>query len=87
MKMMLWTDRGHDGALDAEGIVATTLAQLGPGAIVLLHDGFETRAPALVDRSATVAALPRIIAGARRSGYAFARLEPRRRADFPRDID
>ena len=73
MKMMLWSDRGHDGELDADGIVATTLAQLQPGAIVLLHDGFEAKAPALVDRSATVSALPRIIAGVRRAGY---HLEP-----------
>ncbi len=69
MKMMLWSDRGHDGDLDAAGITATTLAQLGPGAIVLLHDGFETHAPALVDRAATVTALPAIIAGARAAGY------------------
>ena len=72
MKMMLWSDRGYDGTLDAAGIASTTLAQLGPGAIVLLHDGFETHAPALVDRSATVTALPHIIAGARRAGYSFA---------------
>lgn len=73
MKMMLWSDRGHDGELDAAGIAATTLAQLHPGAIVLLHDGFETRE--LGDRSATVSALPRIIAGVRRAGYAFAPLD------------
>jgi len=71
MKMMLWSDRGHDGALDAAGITATTLAQLHPGAIVLLHDGFEAKDPALVDRSATVSALPSIIAGARAAGYRF----------------
>lgn len=72
MKMMLWSDRGRDGALDADGIAGITLAQLHPGAIVLLHDGFEAKAPGLVDRSATVAALPRIIDGARRAGYRFA---------------
>lgn len=71
MKMMLWSDCGHDGDLDAAGIAATTLAQLEPGAIVLLHDGFEAKAPALVDRSATVSALPGIIAGVRRAGYRF----------------
>lgn len=74
MKMMLWSDRGHDGDLDAAGITATTLAQLHPGAIVLLHDGFEAKAPALVDRSATVSALPEIIAGVRRAGYRLASL-------------
>ncbi len=81
MKMMLWSDRGHDGDLDAAGIAATTLAQLEPGAIVLLHDGFETRTPALVDRSATVSALPWIIAGVRRAGYAFAPLDHRIKAE------
>ena len=73
MKMMLWSARGHDGALDSAGISAKTIAQLEPGAIVLLHDGFE--AHELVDRSATVAALPAIIAGARAAGYAFAPLQ------------
>ena len=72
MKMMLWSDRGYDGELDAAAIAATTLAQLQPGAIVLLHDGFEAKAPALVDRSATVSALPEIIAGVRRAGYRLA---------------
>lgn len=72
MKMMLWSDRGRDGDLDADGIVETTLSQLHPGAIVLLHDGFEAKAPELIDRSATVAALPRVIAGARKAGYRFA---------------
>ena len=69
MKMMLWSDRGHDGDLAAAGITERTLAQLHPGAIVLLHDGFEAKAPELVDRSATVSALPGIIAGVRRAGY------------------
>lgn len=72
MRMMLWSARGYDGRLDAAGIVATTLEQLHPGAIILLHDGFEAKEPALVDRAATAAALPGIIAGARRAGYRFA---------------
>lgn len=72
MKMMLWSDRGHDGDLNAAGISELTLAQLHPGAIVLLHDGFEAKAPELVDRAATVSALPRIIAGVRRAGYRLA---------------
>ena len=94
MKMMLWSDRGYDGELDSTGIVAKTLGQLEPGAIVLLHDGFETYAPGLVDRSATVKALPAIIAGARAAGFAFAaliskvcddRASMRRRARRPRE--
>lgn len=71
MKMMLWSDRAHDGDLSPDGIVAKTLAQLEPGAIVLLHDGYEAYEPSMVDRSATVAALPGIIAGARAAGYRF----------------
>lgn len=71
MRMMLWSDRGRDGALDAEGIVATTLSRLGPGAIILLHDGDEVRAPELVNRSATVKALPAIIDGALAAGFSF----------------
>jgi peptidoglycan/xylan/chitin deacetylase (PgdA/CDA1 family) len=74
LTMVLWSDRGHDGALDAGGIAKTTLDQLTPGAIILLHDGFETRAPAEVDRAATVRALPAIISGVRKAGYTFARL-------------
>jgi peptidoglycan/xylan/chitin deacetylase (PgdA/CDA1 family) len=74
LTMVLWSDRGYDGALDATGIAKTTLDQLAPGAIILLHDGFETRAPSAVDRAATVRALPAIIAGVRRAGYTFAKL-------------
>jgi peptidoglycan/xylan/chitin deacetylase (PgdA/CDA1 family) len=74
LTMVLWSDRGHDGALDAGGIAKTTLEQLTPGAIILLHDGFETHAAADVDREATVRALPAIISGIRKAGYTFARL-------------
>lgn len=72
MTMVLWSVRGYDAGLDAPGIVKTTLEQLHPGAIILLHDGFETKPVAAIDRSATVRALPSIIEGARRSGYEFA---------------
>lgn len=74
LTMVLWSDRGYDGRLDAPGIAKTTLEQLKPGAIILLHDGFETRASAEVDRAATVRALPAIIEGVRKAGYAFARI-------------
>lgn len=49
-------------ARDADTIASRVLADLHPGAIVLLHDGGP-------DRSATVAALPAIVAGARAAGY------------------
>jgi peptidoglycan/xylan/chitin deacetylase (PgdA/CDA1 family) len=74
LTMVLWSDRGYDGRLDADGIAKTTLDQLTPGAIILLHDGFETHAPSDVDRAATVRALPAIISGVRKAGFTFARL-------------
>lgn len=74
MTMVLWSDWGHDGRGDADGIAAETLERLKPGAIILLHDGAETRAPAEIDRAATVRALPEIIRGARAAGYTFTRL-------------
>ena len=74
LTMVMWSDRGYDGQLDSAGIAKTTLEQLAPGAIILLHDGFETHLPAEVDRAATVRALPAIISGVRKAGYTFARL-------------
>ena len=74
LTMVLWSIRGTDGGLGASGIARTTLDQLKPGGIILLHDGFETHKPAEVDRSDTVRALPAIISGARRAGYAFVRI-------------
>lgn len=66
MRMMLWSARGHDGTLDARIIAKGALDEVGPGAIVLLHDGDEGRAAG--DRSATVAALPVIVDGIRARG-------------------
>lgn len=51
-----WTQPG------ADAIVSRTLSQLRPGSVVVLHDGGG-------NRSQTVAALPRIIKGARARGY------------------
>jgi peptidoglycan/xylan/chitin deacetylase (PgdA/CDA1 family) len=45
-------------------IVSTVLAQVRPGAIILLHDGGG-------DRSQTLAALPKIIAALKAEGYRF----------------
>jgi peptidoglycan/xylan/chitin deacetylase (PgdA/CDA1 family) len=71
LTMVMWSDRGYDADLGAAGIVKSTLKRLSPGAIILLHDGDETRDPAVVNRSATVEALPAIIDAARKAGYAF----------------
>lgn len=74
LTMVMWSARGYDHGDGAAGIARTALEGLQPGGIILLHDGDETRAPADVDRSATVRALPAVIAGVRRAGYAFARI-------------
>ncbi|HEX4046982.1 MAG TPA: polysaccharide deacetylase family protein [Elusimicrobiota bacterium] len=71
LTMVMWSIRGYDGRYGADGIARTTLDQLQPGGIILLHDGFETHKPSEVDRSNTVRALPAIISGIRRAGYKF----------------
>jgi len=75
MHMILWSATGYDWKKDVQGITEAALRELKPGAIVLLHDGRETRPASEVDRSRTVLALPAIIEGARRQGYTFAPLK------------
>jgi peptidoglycan/xylan/chitin deacetylase (PgdA/CDA1 family) len=72
MQMILWSGTGYDWKKDAKGITESVLRALKPGAVILLHDGRETRPSAEVDRSGTVQALPAIIEGARQRGYTFA---------------
>jgi peptidoglycan/xylan/chitin deacetylase (PgdA/CDA1 family) len=63
MLMVLWTvDTGDYRRPGVQAIVTAALSGARPGAIVLLHD-------AGGNRSETVAALPRIIAGLRRRHY------------------
>jgi peptidoglycan/xylan/chitin deacetylase (PgdA/CDA1 family) len=83
LTMVLWSDWGHDGQADPRRTVQETLDRLKPGAIILLHDGFEALPDAQTDRSATVAALPGIIEGARRAGYAFVALGGGQRRPAP----
>lgn len=71
LTMVLWSVRGYDGRLDARGITKLTLEQLHPGAIIVLHDGFEAKSAVEINRSATVRALPAIIEGAKKAGYIF----------------
>ena len=54
----------------APAIVATVLASVSPGAIILLHDGGGA------DREETLAALPGIISGLQAAGYTLAALPP-----------
>jgi peptidoglycan/xylan/chitin deacetylase (PgdA/CDA1 family) len=75
MHLILWSATGYDWKEDVRGITQAALRELKPGAVVLLHDGRETRPAAEIDRSRTVLALPGIIAGARQLGYTFAPLQ------------
>jgi len=75
MHLILWSATGYDWKKDVKGIVESALQELKPGAVVLLHDGRETRPAADIDRHRTVLALPNIIVGARQRGYTFARLK------------
>ena len=74
LTMVMWNDRAYDGRYDADGVARAALSGLRPGAIVLLHDGFEGRPDSEADRAATVKALPAIIRGARAAGYTLAPL-------------
>lgn len=55
-----------------ETIERRILRGIGPGAVSLLHDGQDTTAYPLADRSRTVAAVPRIIHRLKEAGYSFA---------------
>jgi peptidoglycan/xylan/chitin deacetylase (PgdA/CDA1 family) len=75
MHLIMWSAAGYDWKKNVQGITESALRELKPGAVILLHDGRETRSAAEIDRSRTVLALPGIIAGARRQGYTFAPLK------------
>lgn len=75
LSLVNWSDTGYDWKLDTAGIVRETLKTLGPGSIILLHDGRRTYPPERVDRSATVKALPAILEGAVKAGFTFGSLE------------
>ena len=75
MHLIMWSAAGYDWRKQARGIVDATLRQLKPGAVILLHDGRETRPATEVNRSQTVLALPGIIAGARQQGFTFVPLK------------
>lgn len=71
LRLVTWSDTGYDWKCGTEDIVRKTLKGLGPGSIILLHDGRRTYPPGGVDQSCTVSALPAIIDGAVRAGLAF----------------
>ena len=68
-----WDDAPRDWERRSAGdLVRSTLEQVHPGAIILLHDGLNLDHRS--DRSATVQALPGIIRGLRQQGYRFVTL-------------
>jgi peptidoglycan-N-acetylglucosamine deacetylase len=75
MKMVMWSATGYDWKYKADAIARATVAELKPGAVILLHDGREVRPASEVDRSSTVAALPAIIDQARAAGFTFVSLQ------------
>ncbi len=74
LRLVNWSDTGYDWKFDTERIVLETLKTLGPGSIILLHDGCQVDPPERVDRSATVMALPAILDGAVKAGFTFVSL-------------
>lgn len=67
-----WQARGFDTVEnDPAKITARIFARLRPGGVVLMHDGTHGRG----NRLATLAALPRVIAGVRQRGWTFVRLD------------
>jgi peptidoglycan/xylan/chitin deacetylase (PgdA/CDA1 family) len=75
LSLVNWSDTGYDWKLDAKGIARETLKTLGPGSIILLHDGRNTYPPDRVDRSATVQALPAILEAAVEADFTFVSLD------------
>jgi peptidoglycan-N-acetylglucosamine deacetylase len=74
LRLVQWSDTGRDwkgGAETVADIVRETLQGLGPGSIILLHDGRRVYPPQAVDQSNTVKALPEIIDAARNAGFTF----------------
>lgn len=59
----------------AADVARITSRRLSSGAVILMHDGREPRAPGKVDASITVTALPLIIEEARRKGLHFVPIE------------
>ncbi len=75
MHLIMWSAAGYDWKNKADGITESALRELKPGAVILLHDGHETRPTPQIDRSPTVEALPSLIKQARARGYTFVPLK------------
>ncbi|MGD0693867.1 MAG: polysaccharide deacetylase family protein [Terriglobia bacterium] len=70
LRLINWSDTGYDW-LEKSDIARETMKNLGPGSIILLHDGKNDLPSEQVDRSRTVSALPAIIDAARAAGLTF----------------
>jgi len=70
IRLINWSDTGYDWLEDSD-IAHETMKRLGPGSIILLHDGRRDLPSDQVDRSRTVRALPAIIEGVRKAGMTF----------------
>lgn len=74
MKAIGWQVRGLDSMRgDADAITERIVKGAEPGGVIMLHDG--SGYGGRVDRSGTIAALPRIIEGLRARGLSFSRLD------------
>ena len=71
LRLVNWSDTGYDWKCGADEIVRRTLGKVGPGSIILLHDGKNVEAPGGFDRSDTVRALPAILDAALKAGLTF----------------
>jgi len=71
MRLVQWSDTGYDWKHGTEATVRATVKDLGPGAVILLHDGHEARLPGEVEQSSTVKALPTIIDRVREAAFEF----------------
>lgn len=75
-RMLLWSVSGEDWRADAAALIAQrVLAQVKPGSIVLLHDGWNTSRPnqgesdLIADRTQTVQALALLLPALLAQGY------------------
>ena len=72
--MVTWSRRAIDGLPTTPQRIMRRFQHVGDGEILLLHDGVEPRAP-YADRSATIAALPRLLERLRADRLAPVRLD------------
>jgi peptidoglycan-N-acetylglucosamine deacetylase len=75
LKMVMWSATGYDWKYGADRILQSVLGEVQPGAVILLHDGRNVLPASQIDRSATVRALPQMIAKAREAGFEFVSLQ------------